>query len=125
MPPFETMDRYQSAVYWAASSAGPTGEPTLADPVELEVRWRWGSQQATAADGTPTRIDASVVLDQQVSLGSLMVQGSLADFLGTGSGVLPVEYMEVVTYKEVPDIKGVNTRYRCGLRYYRGSRPNG
>lgn len=124
--PLETMDRTQKAVLWAKSTTvDDYGQPTVSSPVEITVRWN--TQQADALDsqGRPITLDASVVVDREIEIGSQMWEGELADWLGTGSGGTDSEVMEVVTYSEAKDLKGRYTRREVGLKRFRDAPATG
>lgn len=123
MPDPETDDRYQAAVLWAKTGVDRHGEVTVAEPEQLLVRWQTGQAEALAPDGTPIALDAKVVLDRRVGIGSLLLLGELDDWYGTGSVGDDVELMQVATYSEVPDLKNRVARRTVGLVKYRGALP--
>jgi hypothetical protein len=82
------------------------GQPQVADPVEIMVRWENKRDESISAKGEPIGIDATVQLGQRVYPGDLMWLGAMSDWVGTGSDNQDNEIMQVDSYDEIPDIKG-------------------
>ena len=126
MPPFEEMDRYQPAVLWEADGFDAYGQPTAdrASPVELEVRWNFKRSEAPGPDSTDILLDATVVADRVIKVGSRMWPGGLSDYYGTGSGSGlddSSDVYRVVFCNRTLDLKGGrSTRYDVGLQKFRG-----
>ncbi len=123
MPPLETSDLFQTAVLWAKVSYDAYGEPTVAAPVEVQVRWEKGHRESRDPQNNVISFDATVVLPYQVAEGSIMWLGELADFMGTGSGEPDTELMEVMDFRVTPDLKNRATRFVAGLNRYKGTLP--
>lgn len=125
MPDLETMDRNQKAVLWAAvdESFDEHGEQKIAAPVELDVRWVWKSKLMAGPNGDPVTVDATAVVAQEVSIGSTMWQGELADWYGTGSAGGDDAVMEVVAFSETSDILHRRFRRTVGLKFYKDALP--
>ena len=113
MPTLETDCREQFAVYEEATGLDDYNQQTRAAPVEIKVRWELTRSQVVDAAGNTIAIDAAVVVNQVIVEGSTMWLGKLTDYPAT-----PANLKEVVVYKEVPDIKGRNTRQTVLLRKY-------
>lgn len=128
MPPIETAFRRQTAVLWELLRVDAYNEPVVDAPVEIACRWKWGTAQQAGPQGTPITVDATVVVAQDVTIGSLMFEGDLNDWLGhSGSGSGSAgdysSIMEVVSANFTPDLKARNTRRTLGLRYFRDDFP--
>jgi hypothetical protein len=119
MPPLERMDRRQTAVLWGKSGVDRYGEPKVAEPDEIEVRWVTGRKESTAKDGSTIALDAEAIVGQRIAVGSQMWLGTLEEWYGTGSSGDATEVMRVATYEEVPDIKGRNVQRVVGLMRFR------
>jgi hypothetical protein len=119
MPPIETSDRHQTAVLWASSGRDAYGDPTVATPTELSVRWQLKRGETIGPEGTVVALDGVVVVDRRVAIGSQMWLGTLEDWYGTGSAGDDSEVYEVMTYNETPDIKDRYVRRTVGLKKYR------
>lgn len=117
MPALETDCREQFAVYEEATGKDDYNQQTRAAAVELKVRWELTRSQIIDAAGNTIAIDAFVVVDRVIVEGSTMWLGRLADYPDD-----PANLKEVVVYKEVPDIKGRNTRRTVLLRKYSDER---
>lgn len=113
----------QTAVMWAALDDDRYGDATVDDPMEVDVRWNTVHRQTTDANGNTVLLDAEVVVDRRIPVGSLMALGTLADWPGTDLNVEDNELMEVVVYEETPDIKNAETFRSVGLKRYRGVTP--
>lgn len=123
MPAPETSNRYQHAVLWERTGADRYGEPTRGEPVELRVRWVQKRGEVTDAQGNRTPLDAAVVVDRQIPVGSLLWLGTLDSWQGTGSVGADSELHEVVTYSETPDVKGRVALRSVGLKRFRDALP--
>lgn len=128
MPPLETAFRRQTAVLWEWLRVDAYNEPVRSAPVEIECRWKWATTMQAGPQGTPISVDATVVVAQDVPIGSLMFEGDLVEWLGhsgTGSGSAGdgTALMEVVTASFTPDLKNRNVRRTLGLRYFRDTVP--
>lgn len=97
-----TRRRHQKAVLWAATGNYPDwdGEPEVGAGAEIDVRWEWGKRDGLDARGNTITIEATVVVGQEIAVGSKMWLGKLADYTA-GETVL-----YVTNYREVPDTKG-------------------
>lgn len=127
MPPIETAHRPQKALLWSVQGVNDRGNPTVdrGNPTELDVWWATGRTEALDPQGNTVAIDAAVVVDRHVPVGSAMWLGSEAEWLGSGTGSAgeATEVMQVVTYNEAPDLKGRNYRRVVGLIRYGDSLP--
>lgn len=116
MPPFETMDRYQTAVLWAKTGVSSLGRTVVSStPTQIRVRWNDKQTEMLDREGNKVAVDATVAVDQEIAVGSIMYKGSISDFAGTGSDDEPSGLMEVKMYDETPDIKNRFKRRVVGL----------
>ena len=95
-----TRRRHQKAVLWPATGYDEYSEVEVSTGVEIDVRWEWGKRDGLDAQGNTITIEATVVVDREIAVGSKMWLGLLANY-AAGETVL-----HVVNYKEVPDLKG-------------------
>lgn len=109
MPPPEIFERHQYAVLWEVASYDDYGRQRVYEPVELRVRWNTTRRQGTRPDGTPVNLTALVVVNATVPIGSLLWLGRLSEWYGTGSAGNDSELVEVVGFRNTPDLKN---RYR-------------
>lgn len=105
MPSLERRHRYQAAVLWAKSGDDVNAEPTFSAAIEIRVRWVKGRVETVNAQGNTISLDAQVVVDREIKVGSKMWLGPLADWYGTGSAGPDTEVLWVVNYHETPDVK--------------------
>lgn len=120
MPPLETYDRWQKAVYWAKAADDEAGQPQVMGPLELNVRWEEQRGEAVDPAGDVIAIDGTITVDREIAIGSLFWKGKLDD-LDPESTTLKL--MQVMTYKEIPDIKARNIQWELGVQRFRGSLP--
>lgn len=127
MPPFETMDRTERALLWETTGGidqyGQYAYDFLAYPVEICVRWNDDRMLSSDAQGNPLTLDAEVIYDREVKVGSLMWKGRLSDLPGTGTAAPEADLMVVETRKRVKDIKGRFTRWSYGLLRFKDTLP--
>lgn len=111
MPVLEKVSREQDAVLWSRMGFDGHGEPELASPTAIKVRWNQARREVIDATGAPVAVDATVVVDRDIVLGSRMWLGHITDLPS------PVtEQMEVVSFTKTPDIKGREYLRTVGVR---------
>lgn len=115
MPAPEYRHRYQPAVLWPTVGYDAYGQPALGSPVE--IRTQGGSDQMRVLDplGNTVTLDATLIVDRDIAIGSRIWMGELADWYGTGSGMIDQEVMEVKTFNSTPDIRNRATFREIGL----------
>ncbi len=133
MPAPERSDQLQDAVYWEYRGI-IDGEVQLAAPVQLSqsntppdgVRWNQTRRDAQDPKGQKITLDASLVTSTRLIPDSLVWQGSLDDFYGTGTGpsAFDGQLMQVKLETLVPDLKGREVSMKYGLMRYRGTPPS-
>jgi len=123
VPPLETSERHQQAVYWPLAGYDRHGEQRVGDPQEIDVRWEDRRGEMVDPQGNRVATDAYAHVDREIAVGSCMWKGSLADWLSAGSGLEDARVMLVVAYREVPDVRGRELRRTLGLRKYGGAPP--
>ena len=117
MPSIETAWRYQKAVLWEKTGVNDYGEDVVSStPVEISVRWENKQSDMLDPVGATVRVDAQVVVAQEVAVGSRMWEGSLSEWLGTGSVGVESDVCIVVAIDRVPDIKARKIRRTLGLK---------
>ena len=131
MPAPERSDLLQYAILWPILAV-IDGEPKLGPVVELApptngVRWNSSRSEAKDSKGQKVSLDATAVVNQKIDVDSLIWLGSLAEWYGTGSGTSSVpdtEVMQVVSYKEVPDLKNRESMKTIGMMRWMGASPS-
>ena len=104
MPAIEVADLKQTAVLWMAdlsSNAGDDGNQRILSPIEIKVRW-----EATKGEGD--RRKARVVVDREITKGSVLWLGKVANL--PTSPEKPKDLMQVTTYDVVPDVNNHKQR---------------
>lgn len=102
MPAIEINDLHQKAVLWAATGYDDYGEPTIGSATGTEIDVRWIDEQSEVSDpkgGTIASI-ATVIVDQDIAVGSVMWLGELANYVASAVK------MQVVDAQKIPDVKG-------------------
>lgn len=113
MPPQETTARHQKAVLWEASGFDDNGEIKVNAAVELDVRWEEKQTESLGPTGNTIKSDATVVVDQDIVIGSIMWPGIIDDL-----ATPPVDLWQVIDFSKIPDIKGrINRRGVLLIRY--------
>jgi len=116
----ETTSRRRKAVLYASDDAPLTsiGQKKVAAAVELDVRWEEKQTDALNARGETIKVDVTVVVNQDITVGSLMWLGAKDDLPS------PVtDLKEVVSFSKTPNIKGTKFRRVVGLIRYSNSLP--
>lgn len=110
----------QYAVLWPFVDYDEYGEPRVSSQkVELKVRWEHTAREAISPEGTPMAIDAEVIVDRKIDVGSVMRQGKIDDLPS------PVDSLyRVAQYEEVPDVKGRYFLRRVRLQRLKESLPD-
>ncbi len=119
MPAQETTHRFQKAVLWPFASYNRYAEVLVGAPDEIDVRWENTRHEAKDSKGNTVFIEAVVHVNQIIVIYSRMWLGELEDWYGVGSAGDDTNLMEVVIYRETPDIKGRAIRRIAELVRYK------
>lgn len=107
MPSLQSISRNQFAVLWPAMNVDNFSNPVLGQPEEIRVRWETGERQTGSQTGT---VDAIAYVGKTILRGSVMWLGRLANVptpdVTTEFG--SVSLYAVISYNEVPAVKGPN-----------------
>lgn len=106
MSGMESDDLYQKALLWAANGVNDYGQYKVDAKVEIDVRWQEERRQGINAQGDPIAIEATVVVDREIAVGSVMWQGSEEDLVTNP----PTGLKQVLSYRKIPDIKSRSFR---------------
>jgi len=107
--PLETHGRKQKAVLWAADGFDDYGEPKVDAAEQIDCRWENVNREVAGPNGTPIAIEAEVVVDKAVAVGSRMWLGELKDYTAADTKLV------VVAQREIPDVKARHFRRVCLL----------
>lgn len=116
-----TGHRRQDVVYWAKSSKSKFNEPTVSSGVALKVRWIDKQEESLDANNQVIKTDVTVKVDRSIAIGSIFWKGKLRDLPSPVSDT--TNLYQVVTSREVPNIKNRSTRYTVGLIRYSDTMP--
>lgn len=117
----ESAWRYQKAVYWAAVGYDDYGQRTVSSPIELSVRWEDIYEEALDPQGNSIILDAMVVTDREIPMGSIFWKGALAAYNASAS---PSGFKQVMYYGNIPDIKAQHTRRTVKLMRFSDTLPD-
>lgn len=126
MPPPERTDRKQRAVLWAVTGTNNHGQK-VCTTTGVELKVRWVGKQAVRLDpqGNTIAVDATVIVAQDVTIGSIMWLGALADIPGTGTPPLPEsDLMQVKTFDKTDSMNPNFVRREVGLMRYNDTFPS-
>lgn len=125
MPAQETAFRNDKVVYWEnVSSPDRYGQPRVSLPVQLNVRWDDKKTLGRDAKGNDVQLDATMIANRNLVVGSIVLHETLSYFVGTGSDSDEnPEYYEVLTMDATPDLKNRFSAYVVGLGRYRNTLP--
>jgi hypothetical protein len=127
VPPIEYEGLHQKSMLWRATGVDAYGQPTHeSTPEEISVRWNTRRNHEMSPSGSVIKLDATAYVEEEIPIDSLMWLGDEEDwedsYYGTGSGTAAeVEFKSdnklhvVKTYKETPDVKGIEVRREVGL----------
>ena len=132
MPPIETEGLHDKAMLWRVTGVNAYGQPTH-EPVPEEIRVRWITRKSHESTpfGSTVKLDATVYVDQEIPIDSLMWQGCQEEWeesyygTGSGSGTDGLDFKTeqnlyiVKAYKETPDVKVFEVRREVGLVRFR------
>jgi len=123
MPAFETMDRPQKITYWERLGTNRLGNFVIGSPIELKVQWDDRASRTMDSKGNWIGIDGTLFTNRVLKIGSIVRLGTISDWQGTGSGLVPTDLMEIKTGDEVYDLKGRNQVFFYGMMRYTDSLP--
>lgn len=109
MPPLESLDRHQYALLWEKVPKTEVqydnyGEPIVRDPIQILVRWNDGRNETVDQQGATIAYDATVVVDRDIPIGSMMWLGRKQDYRITDTK------LQVIHVSTTPDLKNRNYR---------------
>lgn len=120
MPRLQARRRHQKALLWAASATdvSDAGARKVSAAIEIDVRWEDVQTEITDSQGNVISVVAKVIVDQDVTIGSIM-------WLGTHETVAdpPVDLKKVVAFSNIPDVKGRSFRKKVMLARFSNTLP--
>lgn len=117
----ETMERNDRATLWVANGVNDYSEPTVSEPVEIDVRWESRRGERGDAQGNVVVYDAVVVVDRVIPIQSILRLGTIADYRASDTDDLLL--YSVVDFSGIPDLKGRNTRRLAYCKRYSNQLP--
>jgi hypothetical protein len=117
--PLETTELKQKAVLWEVAGHDNAGKVTLEAAVEINVRRELRRQESLAPNNTAIAIDATYVVDREISVDAIIWFGALADWSSSSTG-----YKQVIDYDEIPDMKARHYRRLIKVIKYHDTLPS-
>lgn len=116
MPAPELSHLYETAVLWPNTGIDRYGQPTLGTPEEIRVRWDDSEKRSLDPQGNRISVDATAIVDRDISVHSEMWLGKLDEWVGTGTGQDDeTVVMTVKTFNRTPDVRGRYTARKVGM----------
>jgi hypothetical protein len=131
MPDISVAMLEQNAVVWPIAGYDDYGSIVVSNPIQIPCRWDDVLRQVLSPQGETVTTDATVIVDREIPVGSLMWQGRLKDWSDAlGNNPLRVSIVDMVkslrevkSYNASPDIKGRFYTRTVGLIRYKGKLP--
>lgn len=124
MPRFEIRNLKQTAQLWPKTGQDEYTKTIVGDRQEIKCRWEWTESQMVDQEGKLVRIDATVAVAIDITIGSLIWLGKQSELLGSEK-LPPGNVMEVVAMRKADSIKSTEARplvrRELGLRRYMNS----
>lgn len=121
MPSNEESCRHQFAVMWTPNGHNMQGDKQINAGTELGVRWEDAPSNPRNSKGDEEEFDARIMVNQDVTLGSIFWQGQTSDLPTPVTDVSNL--YEVVEFIKTPDVKGRNFRRVCLLKKWSDTLP--
>jgi hypothetical protein len=127
MPAFETIDRNDDAVIWAALATGnpsdfdESGERKVSAGAAIKVRWSFVNREAVDPKGNTIAIDVDLIVNQDVTIGSVFWLGLLSALPSPVTDV--TNLYQCVTFEKLDDLRGRVSKRSCGLVRYSNDLP--
>jgi hypothetical protein len=118
MPAPEVRALNDYAVLWAAGVTDGYGRSKVLAPIEIKVRWEGSIAESTSSQDTVQSQPAEVFVDREVTIGSILWHGRLANLPESPTGL-----KEVTGYEVTPDIKNRFMQRTVTLTRYSDSLP--
>lgn len=112
MPPLEQWERVEALTLFPYAGRDGYGHIIHGTAVEVTGRWVDVQLEVSAPDSATISINARVVLDRDIHVGSLLWHGALASYQD-GTGTASNELTEVRQVTTVRDIKNRATRWEA------------
>lgn len=95
----------QTAVLWVAEAPDDFGKPTYATPVAIDCRWTVKNVEFIGANNERELSRAVVVVDRDITLGSMLFLGAIADLTDENNPIENDGAWEVRQFGSTPDLK--------------------
>ena len=115
----ETASATDNITYWAFKEENRYGEEVINAAVDIKGRLELSKVQTNDEHGNEVSTDAVLMdLSQELAVGSIVWRGLKVDYNAANS-----KLFEVISFDEIPDVKGVKYRRTANLKRYRDQLP--
>ncbi len=97
--------RRQNAIYWAFVSIDQFGEKSVGSPVQILVRWDDKVEEFLDFEGERKLSNAVVYVGQDMSLGGILMLGTLADITDSVNIKENAGAWEIRRFDKIPNLK--------------------
>lgn len=105
----------QTAVYWPLANTDSGGlvyddygQPQHSDPVEISCRWEERTEEFVGLDGTTIMSKAVVYVGQDLSIGGLLMLGTLSDITNETTPRENSGAWEIKGWSKIPTLKATH-----------------
>jgi hypothetical protein len=95
----------QTAVYWAPDGTDEYGQPTVASPVELDVRWEDTVEGVVNEEGSTVLSKSKVMVSADVAIGGMLWLGSLSDCPDPANPKNLSGAYEIIAFEKIPNFR--------------------
>ena len=96
----------QSAVWWPKEGVSSFGKPTYGTPEEISCRWEVVRKEFIDPTGERQASNASLFVDRDVSVGDVLLLGSLSTSVDQTDPYANEGAWEIRMFSKMPDLKG-------------------
>ncbi len=105
MPSQESSHRFEKAVLFPRTGVDGYGKYVVGDAEEIQVRWTVTPSERVDKETNATVISGKCRVNRDVLVGSRIFQGTMDEWLGTGTGANDNMLMDVTVSEKTPDLK--------------------
>lgn len=108
----------QKAVVWDHTGYDSAGDTIVSHPRQIQARWEFRRQQLIDENGAPIAVDATVFVDQEIAVDSIIWKGAIEKVPD------PIKKLYIVVfYEETPDINCDEFERILGIKKFRDKLP--
>lgn len=108
----------QKAILWEKAGRDNYGQVTVSAGIDINVEWPQNIRESRAENNTNESKSDEVIVNQAISIGSILYFGELETYSGTDP-----DLFQVVDRSSQPDLKGRSFRRTITVTRYGNSLP--